>query len=326
MKPYIYSVGLALISASLTGVRAQDHAFAVKDDIEMVRFSDPSALEKDAVAKFSPDGKYFVVVTSKAIIKSNQIESTLSLFRADERDAFVTASAPATVPQPHTTITMKAVPTTEQSDAYGAVITNIRWSVNSRDLYFLADGQHGDRRLYRLSVDRAKPIALTPEGYNVVRFDFTRDEVVYSASRSDGEGDTLGGREDDRINADARAVTGESIESILFPHSQPAPTSRELWIVRNDHVHPVAAPVALPPQRDINWLPEAFSIAPKGHMMVHLRPVTDLPTGWSRYETEKGAEFYRLKSFDPGVMAASNLLRLKEYSLVNLNDGTNVAL
>ena len=106
MKPNLYSVGLALTCTTLAGAYAQDQAFSVKDDIKMVRFSDPSALDKDAVAKFSPDGKYFAVVTSKGITEFNQIESTLSLFRADEIDAFVTNSAPSTAPKPHATITM----------------------------------------------------------------------------------------------------------------------------------------------------------------------------------------------------------------------------
>src|SRR5271156_682936 len=107
MKRYVYRTALLLMSIA-PKVHSQDHAFTVRDDIEMVHFSDPSALHKDELAKFSPNGKYFAVVTSRGIIASDEIESILSVFDAQAADAFVAASDSATAPLPRTATRMAA--------------------------------------------------------------------------------------------------------------------------------------------------------------------------------------------------------------------------
>jgi dipeptidyl aminopeptidase/acylaminoacyl peptidase len=291
----------------------------------MLRFNDPSALRREATATFSPDGKYFAVVTSRGLLRSNEIESTLSLFREDQSEAFVLGAASVEAPRPWTTVAIAAVMTSQQSDAYGAIITNLRWSKDSSALYFIGEGPHAERRLYRVNVAGGEPVPLSPNGYNVARFDFTKDIVVYSAWPSNPSAKAIEARVEG-LNEDARDVTGESINSILFPQSQPAPTDRELWTIRNHPGRHVAAPVPVPSQRDISWLPEAFSVSPSGHLLIQLQPVMKVPAGWSHYEPGNGFEYKRIRSEDPGITAPDNIWRLKQYSLVNLNNGTSVPL
>jgi hypothetical protein len=123
-----------------------------------------------------------------------------------------------------------------------------------------------------------------------------------------------------------RDVTGESLKTVLFPHSQPAPTDRELWVVRDKHDRPVAGRVPSRSQRDISWLPEAFAMSPTGHMLIQLRPVDRVPPDWSGYDPASGYEWSRIQSGNPKLVAPNSLWRLKQYELVNLDDGTSTAL
>src|ERR1700722_8553104 len=182
---------------ALSTAGAQQHPFTVKDDIEMVRFSDASAPQDADVAKLSPDGRYFALVTSRGIIKTDEIESTISIYNSAECEAFVTTSA-ATPPRPRETFTMTAALNTEQQSAHGAVITNLRWNSDSNGLYFLAEGDSGELRLYWLNLADKRVRPLSPRSYHVERFDFTKDVVVYSAWRSRSRQ----GLKNDKINAD----------------------------------------------------------------------------------------------------------------------------
>jgi dipeptidyl aminopeptidase/acylaminoacyl peptidase len=325
MKRYPCCFGIFVLCFAMTNGVAQSRGFTVRDDIAMVRFSSPSALVKDDEAKFSPDGRYFAVVSSRGIIETNEIESTLSIFRADRVDPFITASGSANAPQPRTTIKIASILTAEQSDAYGAVITDLRWSPDSRYLYFLGDGQKNDRRLFRAITTSETAIALTPESYHVARYDIAGDAIVCSLWHSDPSG-TSEFKEHGDVRSDVRDVTGESLKAILFPNSQPIPTDRELWVVRNRQDRPVAVRIPSPPQRDISWLPEAFAISPTGHSLIQLRPVDSVPSDWNSYDPAAGYEWSRIQSGNPKLTAPNSLWRLKQYAVVNLDDGTSTAL
>src|SRR5207249_1979236 len=55
---------------------------SVKDSIEMARF------ERGGEPIFSPNRKYFAVVTSRGVIRSDEIESTLRVFKSEEVKTF----------------------------------------------------------------------------------------------------------------------------------------------------------------------------------------------------------------------------------------------
>ena len=309
---------LVVVYIATCWARAESRPFTVRDDIAMVRFNDPSALANGATAKFSPDGRYFVIVSSRGLIASDQIESTISIYSSAESRAYVADARSTREPQPRTVVTFSAAIRSQRSSAYDAIVTDLRWALDSSGVYFIAEGTEGNRRLYRMDIatKKAHPLSLT--GYNVVRFDFTKNAIVFDAWRS-----STGPQVDDQLNRDAREVAGESLEHILFPNAQPVPVEHDLWLVnlKSDSLAPVRVPDSS--ELDISWLPEVFSLSPRGHLIVRLRPVEQMPANWTHYEPETGSEFLRLTSKDPGVLAASNTWRLKQYSLVNLDNGKN---
>src|SRR5882757_8185597 len=77
---------LFVVTASIAGslmcavqVQAQ-HPFSVRDSIELTTFNEPSELEHDAKPIFSPDGKHFLAVTTRGLIRSDQVESMLWVY------------------------------------------------------------------------------------------------------------------------------------------------------------------------------------------------------------------------------------------------------
>jgi dipeptidyl aminopeptidase/acylaminoacyl peptidase len=327
MKWFIRHVGLVWIAIVVVDAGAQKRAFTVKDDVEMVRFTDPSMSDKGALTKFSPDGKYFAIVTSRGIIKSDQIESQLAIFSSKEAEVYVDGFGLSTPPKPLTTIRMKAVLRKEQTSTYGSAIAGLRWSRDSRYLYFLAESSDGKScRLYRSNSDGKHLIAISPEGQHVVDFDFTKNLIVYSAWTSHRSSEDTESNESYRINADARAVTGQSLNAILFPDSPRSPTSRRLWLVRTVNDRPSVTPVPGAFKRDLSVQQEAFALSPKGDLLIHLQPITAVPTDWGLYEPAKGFEHLRIKPDVSEILADDNILRLKQYSLTNLHSGRSQAL
>src|ERR1700679_195778 len=74
---------------------AQSHEFAVSDSIRMSRFSDPPAWYPQASVKYSPDRKHFLVVTSRGLIESDQVESSLWAFDSEAVRKFLEADSDA---------------------------------------------------------------------------------------------------------------------------------------------------------------------------------------------------------------------------------------
>lgn len=198
----------------LLPARAQDHRFSVKDDIAMVRFSEPSSepgVLGSETAKPSPDGDYVAIVTTKGLLASDQIESDVSVFRLREVSAFLEGAAPP--PQPRVIASIISYPHREQTTAYAPVIKDLRWSSDGRGIYFRGENRLGAYQLYLAKVDGSWLQALTPANQSVDRFDVVNSALVYKAS-------ILGdkhGPPGNTINADALVATGSRIQDVIFP-------------------------------------------------------------------------------------------------------------
>ncbi len=127
---------------------AQVHAFEVKDAITMNRFSDLSETGSRRSALSSPDGKYFAVVTSKGNLETNTIESAISIFKAgDILGRLHHTSEGGNIRR--VVCRLRSIPQGAVSESYSPVISSLRWSSDSHELYFLAATSNGRHRLYR---------------------------------------------------------------------------------------------------------------------------------------------------------------------------------
>jgi hypothetical protein len=98
-----------------------EHYFTVKDSIEMVRFNRDLRSAESKVS-FSPNGEYFATVTSRGIIQSDEIESTLWIFRSELVKKFLVSRGDAEGPVPMAIAKFAALPSVDYVASYEPVI------------------------------------------------------------------------------------------------------------------------------------------------------------------------------------------------------------
>jgi dipeptidyl aminopeptidase/acylaminoacyl peptidase len=328
------SGGLIMALIMSCGADAQRHAFTVADDIAMNRFSEPEPVPGAAdtnVAPKSPDGKYVAIVTTKGILTTDRIISSIDLFDLHDAKEFLDSNGKGARPQPRLIATLNSFPHHQEPGRYAPVITNLRWSDDSKCLYFLGEDLNGIARLYQAKIGGSTAQVLTPAGYIVTQFAVTGDTIVYRAINLAMEQHRNLG---DQINADARDVTGEGIHAILLPHEVDTFTSSTsaVWVIRK--VSATQSRTLIPhssfrdrtqfwsmyTSKNIELTP--FSVSPSGRKLIELFPVTNVPAAWESYEPATTVEYLRYHTNDPLLASDTNIYRPKRYTLLDLDSGT----
>lgn len=328
MKPFVCSC-LAVLSLSAPRLPlAQEHSFSVKDDIAMVRFSDPTADVNSPVsenAKVSPDGKHVAVVTTRGILDSDQIESTVSIFDLTAIDRFLT-DASLSAPAPRVVAYIATYPHREQLDNYAPVIKDLVWSVDSKRTYFRGESPNGAYRLYEANADGSGFRSLTPASEDVDRFDAVRGTIVYTSSRMDADRVSSG----KLINSDALAITDYRLMDILFPSQllsyQPVTLRLSTIDVREQVGMDNSVPGFSVFDTPLALRPFPFRLSPYGDQLITVTPVEEVPEAWANYQPALAFEHRRLRAGDPALTSPDNSLRPRQYSLVNLVTGKTVPL
>ena len=93
MKSAARLAAIAIAAALPALLNAQEHAFSVKDDIAMVRFSDPSELATEPgsnIVHTSPDGEHYAIVTTKGLLgrSARPLKEILTLWGAIFTNSF----------------------------------------------------------------------------------------------------------------------------------------------------------------------------------------------------------------------------------------------
>ncbi|MEO8735828.1 MAG: hypothetical protein ABI380_04745 [Edaphobacter sp.] len=323
-------IATILLSTVVTSVPAQspNRGFSVKDDIAMARFSDPSGEETNLHAddtKYSPDGIYVAIVTTKGLLASDEIESTISVFDlATVRRFLRETSSPA--PNPRVVAVVTARPEEEQNIPYAPVIKDLRWSSDSGRLYFRGLNSLGVMQLDEVKVNGGIVRWLTPANYDVNQFDVVNDTIAFTAVRPGQPYPPPGAR----INRDALDVTGYQLIDILFPGRMTSYYSKELVMgtVRigddNHTVRLVSGYAASEIPFLMDFFP--FRLSPDGQQLVSVIPVGNVPDDWKRYEPAPSFEDLRMDGNDPKLTNPNNALRPQEYALINLTTGQVVPL
>jgi dipeptidyl aminopeptidase/acylaminoacyl peptidase len=302
------------------------HAFSVKDDIAMVRFSDPSPEQSDPTndgAKVSPDGRYAAIVTTRGLLDSDQIESTVSTFDLDAIDSFLREPS-RQPPKPHIVATIVARPNSEQTIPYAPVIKDLRWSPDGKRLCFRGQSSNGGMQLYEVNADGSGLHALTPISESVDRFDLTKDTIVYTAAKMGQPPPPQG----TNINRDALAVTGYRLMNILFPGQMASydPQTFTMASLHTDGPSEATQPVPRYAVPDTSLLLHffPFRLSPDGRQLVTIMPVRDVPDSWKNYEPAPAFEHRRFDSKDAGLTSPDNMLRPRQYALVDLATGNTI--
>jgi dipeptidyl aminopeptidase/acylaminoacyl peptidase len=316
---------LALLALAAIGFRAaasdEQPRFDVRDSIEMTTFNLPSELEPGSKVLFSPDGRYFLLVTSQGLVDANEIRSTLWLYETEKVRSFLKAASDSSAPKPRTLATIAGIPVANTLDAYSSLITDARWSPDSRSVYFLGQTASGERVLYRTGPESSAARRITPAGYSVLNFDVGGSTLACTLSPSRNRKDRAADSSLRSKDGAATDVTGKSLEAILFPHmsnSWQASHFASLWIASEGRTDRRLVPVSAP-EAD-NGGVDLVSVSPSGRWVARLLPVKMIPATWTRYEPYPGISYLRIDPINPVFLAPENILRLKQYALIDLGE------
>jgi dipeptidyl aminopeptidase/acylaminoacyl peptidase len=324
-----YGAAIALAWLALPCAQAQSHPFTVKDDISMTRISDPRAnpsVSGSNIVWPSPDGRWAAIVTSRGILRSDKIESSIVVFNLHvAAEALHERRHP--LPGPETIASVVADPYRLVNNAHEPVIKGLRWSDDSKTLYFMAVDAKGSYQLCSAVIDGSGLHPLTPEEKDVGQFDVVGKTIVFTAA-DPGTHLIDPGR---TINRDATDITGARLQEILFPGDTAARSTElfRLYTLKRDGnrstIHQAPAYRLL----DIPYLSAyyPFRASPTPTEIVKLEPPLSVPQSWARYPPIKGFEQLRLThGNDPRLLRADNVLRPLEYTLINLSTGRRVPL
>src|SRR5579859_7461754 len=172
--------GICAFCTTISAQGDQDRRFTVAMSIEMTTFSDPYTRDSAATSKMSPDGHYFLIVTTKGSLASNQITSRLFVYSSEEIRNYL-QEKPTEAPRPREIFSLSKVPEALQNDSYGSLISEVQWSSNSQSILALVESDKGYRHLYRICVTCHKsPTDLTAErSIDVQSFSESSGTIAY---------------------------------------------------------------------------------------------------------------------------------------------------
>ena len=304
----------------------RSRSFSVRDSIEMTTFSDPSPFDQQAIAGSSPNKRYFLVVTTRGIIKSNEVESALWAFDANDVRRYLLTARSQNPPRPRLLTRVSAVPRREADRPNAPVIRDLRWTDNSSWIYFLADDSDGNSRLYRIRPDAGGPQEISQPHANITHFDFTSDAVAYTTSAIASTADISRDLTGYPINSESRSITGLPLDSILFPVRGVEPLILSLWIWRNGIRYEIRHKGALLRVLDRDDYSTVLSLSPSGLYAIWSLPVESIPPTWELYTPPPGFEHRRISASDSSTNSSFNANRPREYTLVNLRTGSTIPL
>src|SRR5580698_6558999 len=173
------SLTTALLLIPPVEVLGQKPGLTVRDVIELSLVTDPDARfgnEADVAVRSSPDGARFAVVTTRGLVGSNEIES--SLWAIDQRTIRKALNGETETSVAPTLIARRTATSNDE-----VLISDVRWEPQSASILFLARDHGGARRLYRAGITENKTIvALSQDNQDVEQFDFANGTIVYSVA------------------------------------------------------------------------------------------------------------------------------------------------
>lgn len=166
---------MILVSPRLLQSRPQERNgnFTPADDVELKTIED--RYDRGDSVVFSPDGRYFSVVTQQGLIEKNAPEDTIWIFDSEKVHALLSHTAQEP-PAPLALVRMA-------TDKDGPIIQHVRWLDDSSGVAFLALETTKNYRFHQLLVADIKTgavKAITPDNQDIEDFDVRRGNYLYT--------------------------------------------------------------------------------------------------------------------------------------------------
>src|SRR6266480_748589 len=298
-----------LFFAVATGSSTAGNHFTVVDDIQLSRFATQRPV-------FSPDDRYFAVVSERGRLDLNRSESTLRVYATEDVHHFLSQTDTTNEPSPFWRVS-------KSTYKDGPIISNLRWLPDSNGLTFLAKTADGSDQLFLANIHVKTIQPLTPENQHVTAFDVrSSGQFVYTALSPEIRRKAL---EDGQ--AHAIPGTGLNLHTLIFPEESMKPNIwindlSELWAVRGhkrfcvvDHSSGHAIPIHLEGQRSL-------ALSQDGRSVVTALTVSSVPPEWETlYPPPFPAFPYRVRAGPQDPNAFKGQRDISEYVLIDLTSG-----
>ncbi len=261
----VFCCGISFVFA---GPTLQKHPFTVADSIAMTRLIDPVVSTASGIFipdfKFSPDGKYFVIVTRKGNLESGMNDYEIRLYKtADIRD-YITTDTQEKLPLARSLIRLSSADSVMGLTLEG--IREVRWLDDNRTLAFIGHSGNQPGQVYTLDIHSNKLDQLTHHPSTVFNYDFNliSGNIVYSA-RID--------QPDKAAEQTSFVVGNKSINDVMnLGREGIAPFHFQFYQTQKDQQNP---PLVLGDNITFPFLTEPVSLSPDGRWAVTGRRVTD---------------------------------------------------
>jgi dipeptidyl aminopeptidase/acylaminoacyl peptidase len=294
------SLLFVLVMFGCTSAFAQ-RPFTAKDDVGMALFQSASG----GLIRYSPDAKYFAVVTERGRLDLNAPEDTIWVFRTEDVQRFAK--------HPNLGGPLAPMPLVQMaSDKDGPLIENVRWLADSSGIAFTAPRKSSCCKFHQLFVAdvRAHVIkALTPEDQDVGEFDIrSNGRYIYEVSAPM----LLTPRKEEE--QPAVALTGKGLWSILSPNDEQRLSPFDgagLWaVIDGERQHILDAK-----SYDAPTGRSSLSLSPDGRSVVAILKAEHPPeTTWARYKAPPGYDKLKMP------------LDTSAYHLIDLTSGSKKLL
>lgn len=276
--------------------------FTVRDSVRVAYFGNlwssfPRNGGEDGV--YSPDGRYYARVTSRANLREGCIESTVWLIDTRSVAKYLRTGRGADFPKPRALARMcddGGGDTVDVDGEYiGESIDQLSWGDSGKVLGFRGSHDSGARSIFVVALKDGSIRRVTPVRQNVISYQWARGQWVY-LTRPLSEGKSPVWLSVGDAIPNAQMITGESLIQALYPNAMQhvgISTQGELWQTRGEGAHPVIDPDS---HRVITVALSSGSARPAlsvvGNEVVLTGYALTAPSGWKAYR--RGPLYRRL--------------------------------
>ena len=287
--------------------------FTAADDVGLVLFEYAGQGAPGGVIKYSPDGRYFAVVTERGRLDLNAPEDTIWLFRIEDVRRFVQRPEAGKPPAPLRLAQLAA-------DKDGPLIEHVRWLPNSSGIAFTAVKKSSRCKFHQLFIADVVTHALktlTPEDQDVGEFDIRSDtSYVYEVNAPE----LLAAPKEDE--QPARTLTGQTLWATVFPNVEHHLTPFDaagLWAVIEGKPRQVLDAKSYEVPRG----GASLSLSPDGRSVVVILKAEHPPEAtWARYKAPPGYGKFNFP-LDTSAYHLIDLVSGSKKQLVNAPSGLN---
>lgn len=294
-----------LIAAAPSVAQTASRRFTVADDIALSQFW-PEIV-------FSPDERFFIVISERGRLDLNRIESTLRVYSSEEIRKVLSAPDSQQEPSPLWSIL-------KSTYKEGPIISDVRWLDDSSGFMFLAKTESGKDQLF-LANPHAKTVkALTDEDESVRAFAVRSEtQFVYLVPSP-----TLKQKVEEEQQAASIVGTGQDLWNLIFPQKRMDYSDLcELWAVVDGRRFRV---IDRSTQHPVAVHSEGFyalALSPDGHSLVTALTVPTIPPEWETlYAPPTPSDPYRIRAGRQDPNAVTGVWDVDEYVLIDLTNGS----